>query len=101
MSRLFTGVQKYLQISIFSLKAFRERSLLFAWVAAWLLHTECARQYANLCPSVFAAIRPHSGRILLFAPLSDQSLQLQLPLPFAQLFQALTLQLARPFARDP
>ena len=31
---LFADAQKLLQISIFSLKAFRERSLLFAWVAA-------------------------------------------------------------------
>ena len=38
VSWLFTSVQKSLQISIFSLKAFRERSLLFVWVAARLLH---------------------------------------------------------------
>jgi hypothetical protein len=37
---MFANVQKLLQISIFSLKAFRARSLLFAWVAARLLHTE-------------------------------------------------------------
>ena len=44
MSRLFADVQKCLQISIFSLKALRGCSLLFAWVAAQLLHTERARQ---------------------------------------------------------
>jgi hypothetical protein len=38
MSSLFADVQKFLQISIFHLKSFRECPLLFAWVAARLLH---------------------------------------------------------------
>jgi hypothetical protein len=40
MSPLFADVQKLLQICIFSLKNFRGCSLLFAWVAARLLHAD-------------------------------------------------------------
>ncbi len=38
MPRMFAGVQKLLEMSIFSLEAFRECPLLFVWVAARLLH---------------------------------------------------------------
>jgi hypothetical protein len=76
---------------------------LLSWVSAPRPHGCCTHsrfEYSKLRRSVFVATRAHRGRVLLLALLSDQSFQPQLPLPFAQLFQGLALQLARPFARD-
>jgi hypothetical protein len=48
VSRLFTGVQKLLQISIFSLKNFRGCSLLFTWVGVKLVSTRARMELLYL-----------------------------------------------------
>ena len=62
ISWLFADVQKLLQISIFSLKAFRERSLLFVWVAARLLHTNLLSKaepsYLHIYPTLLHVVLP-------------------------------------------
>ena len=62
MSLSFTGVQKLLQISIFSLKNFRGCSLLFAWVAARLLHADpipsAEPSYLHIYPILLHVVLP-------------------------------------------
>src|SRR5919112_5988024 len=49
MSWLFVGVQKLLQISIFSLAGYRECSQLFVWVGVLLVYTNLGMLTTNLC----------------------------------------------------
>jgi len=62
VSRLFADVQKYLQISIFSLIDCRGCSLLFAWVAARLLHADpipsAEPSYLHIYPILLHVVLP-------------------------------------------
>ncbi len=62
MSPLFADVQRLLQICICSLKNFRGCSLLFAWVAARLLHADpipsAEPSYLHIYPILLHVVLP-------------------------------------------